>query len=304
MIRPHGRSAPRAASRTEDHRRLPRALLDDGRGFAFHVLQRYVDDRCPRVAAELSYTTLLSMVPLLAVGLAMLTAFPVFAGMRDDIQTFVFFNFVPAAGDVVQKQFSSFLENAGKLTTFGIIALGVTALLLLNTIEAAFNAIWREKRARPVIIRFLTYWAILTLGPLFIGSSIALSSYIFTLTKLVGIEAFTGPMGGLVRFLPFLLLVLGLMALYVIMPARPARWRPALAGSIVAALLFELLKRLFALYVTKFPSYEAVYGALAALPLFLVWMYLAWGVVLFGAEVAASIPEWRALKGKRLRCPR
>ena len=276
-----------------------RARFDDARGFAFHVLQRFLDDRCLRVAGELSYTTLLSLVPLLAVGLAMLSAFPVFAGMRNDIQAFVFFNFVPAAGDVVQKQFSSFLDNAGKLTIFGIIALGVTALLLLNTIEAAFNAIWREKRARPIIIRFLTYWAILTLGPLLIGSSIALSSYIFTLTKLVGIEAFTGPLGDLLRFLPFVLLTLGLMALYVIMPARPARWRPALAGAVVAALLFEVLKRLFALYVTKFPSYEAIYGALAALPLFLIWMYLAWALVLFGAEVAASIPEWRALKSLR-----
>jgi membrane protein len=276
-----------------------RRLFDEGRGFAFHVLQRFGDDRCHRVAGELSYTTLLSLVPLLAVGLAMLTAFPVFAGMREQIQDFVFANFVPAAGDVVQKQFTSFLDNAGKLTIFGIIALGVTALLLLNTIEAAFNAIWREKRARPIIIRFLTYWAILTLGPLLIGSSIALSSYIFTLTRLVGIEAFTGPLGGLVRLLPFALLVLGLMALYVIMPARPARWRPALAGAVVAALLFEVLKRLFALYVAEFPSYEALYGALAALPLFLVWMYLAWGVVLFGAEVAASIPEWRALRRQR-----
>jgi membrane protein len=276
-----------------------RTRFDEARGFAFHVLQRYVDDRCPRVAAELSYTTLLSLVPLLAVSLAMLTAFPVFAGVREQIQEFMFDNFVPAAGDVMQKQFANFLDNAGKLTIFGIVALGVTALLLLNTIEAAFNAIWREKRARPLIIRFLTYWAILTLGPLLIGSSIALSSYIFTLTRVIGIEAFTGPMGELLRFLPFVLLTLGLMALYVIMPARPARWRPALAGAVVAALLFEVLKRLFALYVTEFPSYEALYGALAALPLFLVWMYLAWGVVLFGAEVAASIPEWRALKLQR-----
>ncbi|MGE5145564.1 MAG: virulence factor BrkB family protein, partial [Candidatus Eiseniibacteriota bacterium] len=276
-----------------------RPRLDALRGFAFHVLQRFVDDRCLRVAGELSYTTLLSLVPLLAVGLAMLSAFPVFAGMREDIQSFVFFNFVPAAGDVVQKQFSSFLENAGKLTAFGIVALGITALLLLNTIESAFNLIWREKRARPLIIRFLTYWAILTLGPLLIGSSIALSSYIFTLTKLIGIEAFTGPLGELVRLLPFLLLVLGLMALYVIMPARPARWRPALAGAVVAALLFEVLKHLFALYVTKFPSYEAIYGALAALPLFLIWMYLAWALVLFGAEVAASIPEWQAQRSRR-----
>ena len=283
--------------------RSPLQLFEEGRSFVFYVLQRFTDDRCPRVAGELSYTTLLSLVPLLAVGLAMMTAFPVFASMRADIQIFVFSNFVPAAGDVVQKQFSSFLENAGKLTAFGIVALGITALLLLNTIEGAFNLIWREKRARPIIIRFLTYWAILTLGPLLIGSSIALSSYIFTLTKLAGIEAFTGPLGGLVRFLPFVLLVLGLMALYVIMPARPARWRPALAGAVVAALLFEILKRLFALYVSEFPSYEAVYGALAALPLFLIWMYLAWGVVLFGAELAASIPEWSGLRRQKPAVP-
>ena len=172
-----------------------RTRFDEARGFAFHVLQRYVDDRCLQVAGELSYTTLLSLVPLLAVSLAMLTAFPVFAGVREQIQEFMFNNFVPAAGDVVQKQFANFLDNAGKLTIFGIIALGITALLLLNTIEAAFNAIWREKRARPLIIRFLTYWAILTLGPLLMGSSIALSSYIFTLTRVIGIEAFTGPMG-------------------------------------------------------------------------------------------------------------
>ncbi len=271
-------------------------------GLALHAGQRFRGDRCLAVAASLSYTTLLAIVPLAAVGLATFSAFPVFEGAQETLQKFLFSNFVPAAGDIVRENLTKFVANTGQLTAIGIVFLTVTALMLLSTIEESFNVIWRQSVPRRLTVRLMTYWAILTLTPLLIGGSLALSSYIFTITKVLRIEAFEGPLGGLVRILPFVLSAVGFALLYVIMPNRQVRWRHALAGGVAAAVLFQVLKFLFVLYVTNFPSFETIYGAVSAIPLFLIWMYVTWCTVLVGAEICASIPEWR-LDGQRARTP-
>ncbi|MHA1536547.1 MAG: YihY family inner membrane protein [Alphaproteobacteria bacterium] len=263
-------------------------------GLAGYALLRFRGDRCLAVAASLSYTTLLAIVPLAAVGLATFAAFPVFEGVQETLQKFLFANFVPAAGEIVRENLTKFIANTGQLTAIGAVFLAITALMLLSTIEDSFNVIWRQSVPRRLTVRLMTYWAILTLTPLLIGGSLALSSYIFALTKVMHIEAFEGPLGALVRFLPFVLLAIGFALLYVIMPNRPVRWRHALAGGLAAAALFQLLKFLFVLYVTNFPSFETIYGAVSAMPLFLIWMYVTWCAVLVGAELCASIPEWRA----------
>lgn len=277
--------------RWEDFR--PGLMWRDGRSLGAYVWRRFAADRCMGVAASLSYTTLLALVPLMAIGFAMLAAFPVFDAVRQDLQDFAFENFVPSAGEAVREQMSGFLERTGQLTAVGTAALAITALMLLNTLETTFNAVWRVARPRRLIPKLLTYWGILTLSPLILGTSVVLSGYIFTLTRMLDVEAFTGLLGGLLRLVPFLLLIAGFTLIYVVIPNRAVRWRHAFTGALVAALLFEGLKKLFGYYVGNFPGYQTIYGALSALPLFLVWMYVAWGAVLFGAEIAASLPEWR-----------
>ena len=296
-------SKPPAGARRRHLRDLdPVAAARDLAGLGLHAWRRFRGDRCLAVAASLSYTTLLAIVPLAAVGLATFSAFPVFEGVQETVQKFLFSNFVPAAGEIVRQNLTKFVANTGQLTAIGIVFLTVTALMLLSTIEESFNVIWRQSVPRRLTIRLMTYWAILTLTPLLIGGSLALSSYIFTITQVLRIEAFEGPMGALVRILPFVLSALGFAFLYVVMPNRQVRWRHALAGGLAAALLFQVLKFVFVLYVTNFPSFETIYGAVSAIPLFLIWMYVTWCTVLVGAELCASIPEWR-LEGAQARAP-
>ena len=268
---------------------------------AHYTWRRFVADRCLSVAASLSYTTLLSIVPLAAVGLAAFSAFPVFDGVQETLQKFLFQNFVPAASEVVREQFTRFVANTGQLTAIGIVILLITALMLLSTIEDTFNVIWRQSQSRAFGVRFLTYWAILTLSPLLLGGSLAVSSYIFTVTEVLQLEILRGPAGLMLRALPFVLSVIAFGLLYIVMPNRRVDWRHALAGAMAAAVLFQALKALFVLYVRNFPSFETIYGAVSAVPLFLVWMYLTWCAVLVGAELAAAIPEWRQRRQKARR---
>jgi membrane protein len=265
---------------------------------ALYTARRFVADRCLSVAASLSYTTLLSIVPLVAVGLAAFSAFPIFEGAQVTLQKFLFQNFVPAASEVVRQQITKFVANTGQLTAIGIVILVITALMLLSTIEEAFNVIWRQSESRSFGVRFLTYWAILTLTPILIGGSIVVSSYVFTVTEVMKLEVVQGPLGYFLRLLPFMLSVIAFALLYIVMPNRRVDWRHALAGALTAAVLFQLLKFVFVLYVTNFPSFETIYGAVAAMPLFLVWMYVTWCAVLVGAELAAAIPEWRRHREK------
>ena len=163
------------------------------------------------------------------------------------------------------------------------------AVLLLNTITGAFNSIWRVTEPRPLMVRVMAYWMVLTVGPVFLGASLSLSSYGFVTAMLEeGERTF-----GLTRLLPFVLTAGGFALIYSVIPARSVAVHHALAGGIVGAALFEVLKAAFAFYLRQFPSYQAIYGALAAVPIFLVWMYLSWAVVLFGAEIAAAASEWR-----------
>lgn len=270
----------------------------DAASLVGYTARRFWKDDCFSTAGSLSYTTMLAIVPLFAVSLAMLAAFPVFSDIKVQIQKFVFSNFVPAAGDVLQQYITKFVANTNHLTAFGIVFLAVTALMLLSTIEDTFNRIWRQVESRRIIMRLLTYWAIVTLGPLLLGGSIALSSYFFTLTEVLQIDIFQGVAGSLLQLLPFLLSVGGFMMLYMVMPNRRVRWTHALLAGVTAALLFQTLKYFFALYVRTFPSYETIYGALSTIPVFLVWMYLVWCAVLVGAELAAAIPEWRLRRRK------
>ena len=262
--------------------------------FLVYVGERFLRDECRARAAALTFTALLALVPLVAISFAIFAAFPAFEDMKGELQSFVFQNFVPEIGSVVHSHIEKFTVKTGELTAVGVVFLGVASVMLLSSINGAFNAIWRVRESRPFIARMLVYWAVLTLAPILFGASLSLSSYLFAAAQATGVERYTGPLARLAGFLPPVLQVAGFSILYLVMPSFPVRRRDALIGGLTAGLLFELLKKGFGLYIKSFPAYETLYGALSAFPILLVWMYVSWAVVLLGAELTAAMPEWRA----------
>lgn len=253
------------------------------------VVQRFFSDEGPRNAAALTYTSLFAVVPLLTVTYAMLAALPVFRGVGDQLQGLLFQHFVPATGEVVQDYLGSFATQARQLTLVGVAFLILTAGMMIVNIEKAFNGIWRVEKPRRGLQAFLIYWTVLTLGPMLLGAGIMLSSYLTSLPLLEKLAEPVGGSGGLLRFLPFVLSSLAFTLLYWAVPHCKVRFKHALYGGLLMAFLFELAKKTFTWFVTGFPSYELVYGAFAAVPLFLLWIYLSWMLILLCGEWVALL---------------
>ncbi len=274
------------------------ALVDPRwlRAYALHLWFQFREDRCFEAAGALAYTTLLALVPLLAVMFGVISAFPVFDRWAEDIENFIFSNFVPAAGDTIQDYLGDFVGRTAGLTGAGTVFLIVTAILLMNTIERSLNRIWRVRSYRRPTNRLVMYWAVLTLGPLLMGGSLALTSY-FAALPLLAPEIVRGVMQDLILNLtPFFVALVGFALMFIVVPNRRVRWHHAVAGAVLSALLFELAKRGFVFYVTNFPTYERLYGALATVPLFLVWIYVSWVVVLLGASMSAALTTFNYRK--------
>jgi len=265
-------------------------------GFVFYVFSRGQKDQFLRVAASLSYTSLIALVPLIAISVAIFSAFPAFSEVRAEFQTFISESLVPNAGQSVDVYLKQFIGATSQLTTVGVVGLGVTALLTLTTIEAALNAIFRVTKQRPMVSRVLVYWAVLTLGPLLLGVSSSMSGGLFALGRSIGGGAFEEVSGFVTVFMPLIFSWLAFSLLYLAVPNRPVAFRDALIGGVVAAVLFALLRMGFARFVASANTYRTLYGALAVIPLFLMSMYLSWAVVLFGAVMTAAFPEWRVHK--------
>lgn len=251
---------------------------------ADHVWRHFGEDRLFDEAASLSYTSLLSMVPLLAVVFGVASAFPVFQQWGEQIQSFVFTNFVPASGDQIQSYLAGFLESVGQLTLPGTVVLILTALLLMVRIDRTLNLIWRVPTARSLGNRMVMYWAVLTLGPLALGAGIALSAQPVFEQVVLGASSHSGwrAMG------VFSLSWLAFTLMFLLVPNRRVRFSHAAIGAFMSALLFALAKSLFVTFVAN-ASFNVIYGALATIPIFFVWLYLVWIVVLLGASLAASL---------------
>ncbi len=254
---------------------------------------RFVDDQGLPSTASLTYTTLLSLVPLMTVSLAVFSAFPVSERVAEQVQDFVFENFIPASGEVLQQYFQQFSSKASQLTGAGFAFLIVVALMLMANIDRAFNTIWRVKTKRSPLSLFIVYWSILSLGPLLIGVSMAVTSYLVSIPLLSDAADTLGIGRRLLGLAPLLASAVAFTLLYAVVPNRRVPIRHAMAGGVLAAVLFELAKRGFAFYLTHFPAYEAIYGALVAIPIFLVWVYLSWLVTLLGAEFTCCLGIYR-----------
>ena len=255
------------------------------------VIKRFRSDRLTRHAAALSFSSLLALAPMAALAFSMLSLFASFEELGSSFEGFIYQFLVPAAGDDLKIYIDQFASQAGKLTAFGLSFFLLTALLLLFSIEESFNDIWRIQQGRNFTNRLTTYWAMVSLGPLLMGASLTISTYLLSSQVIEGYD-FVRQVHSLgVILLPFLLETMAFWMLYLIMPNVKVSLLHGLAGALVAAALFELTKRGFSLYIVNFSNYEIVYGALSTLPIFLIWIYLSWIVTLIGAQVVAVLQQ-------------
>lgn len=264
--------------------------------FLAHLLRRFDQDRCLQIASSLTFTTLLALVPLATIMLTLLSAFPVFSGLGEQIRAFLLANMLPeAAGKVVSGYIEQFTGRAGRLTVVGTASLAVTAFMMMFTMEHAFNSIWRVSRPRPLAQRILVYWAALTLGPVLIGASLSITSYVVGASMGFTRDA---PAAGtaILWVVPFALTWAAFTLLYYVVPSRAVRPRHALVGGLVAAFVFELMKRSFAVFIAQMPTYTLVYGAFAVIPIFLLWIYFSWVVIVIGALIAALAPDYAVMR--------
>lgn len=278
--------------------RMRRRVSAAGR-FSLYALNRFNKDGCFAASGALSYTTLVSLVPLGVIAFGILSIWPKFAVLRQEMLAFAFRTFVPAVGEQAGWWFEYFAGSAGQATAFGILGIAGTGVLMLVTVEDQLNLLWRVTVRRPWGQRVLAYWALITLGPLLIGASLTLTTYFQIVAQRAGLDtqALAEVTGGwldlVVRCLPFGFELVACTLLYCLIPNCMVRWRDGLLGAIVAGAVIEIEKIGFSFYVTSYSSYQTIYGAIASIPIFLLWMYMSWMAVLLGAVVAANLPTWR-----------
>lgn len=267
------------------------------RSHALDVLRFTLDfaahRKLTRVASSLTFTTVLAIVPLLAVVLALFTAFPLFAQFRQALETFLSESLLPpSVSDTIMSYLNQFAAQASGLTAVGSAFLVVTSIMLIMTIDEAFNEIWNVARQRPMRQRLLVYWAIISLGPILMGASLWASS-VLARESLGYIGNLSEGIGLLLNLVPLLMSVLGFTALFMFVPNCRVLWRDAALGGLGTTAVLAVMKAGFTAYLTRFPSYTVIYGAFATLPIFLLWIYLSWLVVLMGATVASLLPALR-----------
>ena len=252
---------------------------------------RFRDDRLGLTASSLTFTTLISLVPLLTVMLAIFTAFPMFSTFQAGLERYFLQSLVPPGiAKPVLGALTMFATKASRLGAFGLIALGFTAMALMLTIDRTLNAIWRVKKPRPIAQRVLIYWAAVTLGPLLLGASLTLTSYAVSASSGM-VAAMPGGVSFTLSLVEFCALAAAMSGLYHFVPHAPVAWRHAIAGGLFVSTGVEVARRSLGWYLTHMTSYSSVYGAFATVPIFLLWIYLGWVIVLLGAVIAAYAPS-------------
>ena len=276
-----------------------RSLLDVVRqfkllaNFVVLVYRRFKEERCFQLCGSLTFTTLLALVPLITIMLTVVTAFPVFNDIVATLRSFATSNLVPeASSNLISIYMQQFSDNAARLTALGIVLLAVTSIMLMLTIDRAFNTIWRVKRPRPLIQRVLIYWSVLTIGPLLVGGSLSLTSWLVTQSMGLGKQAPELTIAVL-KLVPLMLTSVAFGFLYRTVPNRQVTVLDAAVGGIIAAFAFEAMKIGFGHFVARIATYKLVYGTFASLPIFLMWIYLSWVVVVFASVITAVLPYWR-----------
>ena len=255
--------------------------------------QRFNQNKLTQAAGYLTYSTMLAIVPLIMVVFSIFSAFPVFNEVTGALKEFIFTNFAPSASDMVGQYIDEFVNNSKKMSAVGVISLIVVALMLINSIDRTLNSIWHDTETRPIFTSFAIYWLILTLGPLLVGVSVAASAYVKSMFESASNFSFGLK---LLSFVPFLSTWFIFTLIYMVVPNKKVSIKHSAAGALIAAVFFTLGKQAFAWYIVTFPSYQLIYGAMATLPIMLLWIQLSWTVVLLGAQLAAVLAEVRSKK--------
>ena len=267
--------------------------MSEWKTFCTIFWQRFNQNKLTQAAGYLTYSTMLAIVPLIMVIFSIFSAFPVFNEVTGALKAFIFTNFAPSASDMVGQYIDEFVNNSKKMSAVGIISLIVVALMLINSIDRTLNSIWHDTETRPIFTSFAIYWLILTLGPLLVGVSIAASTYVKAMFESAANFSFGLK---LLSFVPFLSTWFIFTLIYMVVPNKKVSIKHSAAGALIAAVFFTLGKQAFAWYIVTFPSYQLIYGAMATLPIMLLWIQLSWTVVLLGAQLAAVLAEVRSKK--------
>ena len=271
--------------------------------FLCFVGSRFKQDRCAGMASSLTFATLLSLVPLITIMLTFFSAFPQFSDFSVQAKHIILENMLPeTGGKIISIYMQQFAENAARMTAVGLGFLGVTAMLMIYNIDHAFNTIWRVTRQRTLVQRVLVYWAVLTLAPLLMGSSLSMTSWLLGLS--VGnASQLPAIVVSVLKIVPLILATFAFAFLFRVVPNRIVPMQHAFIGGAISALAFEVMSKAFTLYIAYFPSYKLVYGAFASIPIFLLWVYLLWLTVLLGAVLTASLSHWRSANGNHVLSP-
>ena len=252
--------------------------------------RRLSEEQVPQVAGSLTFTTVLAVVPVMTIAFAIFTTFPLFNTFRDALEAYFVQSLMPrGVTNTILDNLSLFAAKANRLSAVGAVTLVLTAIMMFAIVDRSLNRIWRVKTPRSFTQSLIVYWAIMTLGPLLIGASLSFTTLVSPVASTLAQQL---PWLGTVAAISISLLLMTMFfgLLYLIVPNRLVDWRDALIGGLVAAIAFEMTNRGFAFFITKFPSYRVIYGALAAVPIFLVWVYLFWLITLLGAVLAVALP--------------
>ncbi len=252
--------------------------------------RRLSEEQVPQVAGSLTFTTVLAVVPVMTIAFAIFTTFPLFNTFRDALEAYFVQSLMPrGVTNTILDNLSLFAAKANRLSAVGAVTLVLTAIMMFAIVDRSLNRIWRVKTPRSFTQSLIVYWAIMTLGPLLIGASLSFTTLVSPVASTLAQQLpWMGTVAAISVSLMLMTMFFGL--LYLIVPNRLVDWRDALIGGLVAAIAFEMTNRGFAFFITKFPSYRVIYGALAAVPIFLVWVYLFWLITLLGAVLAVALP--------------